>query len=522
VHSSVDLPGETILSEPAATPRLIARERILVAVGSVVLFWSIFFRGSTFIYLFDQNEGGIWLDEGARVVAGDVMYRDFSEHLFPGVVYFDAAAIRLFGDRIVPLAIVWIGVGIALTLLVHSLATLSGLDRLNRISAVLIFATLIFIPYSFGNHKWLALLLGMSAIAIVLRFPLSTLTYAFAGALLGASILCTQDFGGATAMGLLAGMFLVRRQLHRGALLITATACLVVTAAVMAWFASKVGTYRLIDECFLFLFTRYRAYADAVIALNLSNTSRLPRTIAELTLAVAGAIAGSIAVLQSRSDSRNWRLIPIATAGIALLFITAIGRPIEPRGVAVRSTLLIVPLLVGLNRMQSRLFRWTIAIILALGVVHSSVAMAVWRQFFEPMKLESHRAGTVWVIQPMPELEWVERNSVRGEPVALFPSKGGFYFLSQTTNASRFDILATHGFTSLNEQNEILASIDANKPRIAVWDDIQLFDDRRPEQSLRTSTLEPLYQGLLRRYQVEARLPTGCLLLRQGPAHRQP
>jgi hypothetical protein len=61
-----------------------AREAALVALAAAAFLYLAIFRRGTFIYLFHKATTGVWVDEGARVAAGETMYRDFSDVVGPG------------------------------------------------------------------------------------------------------------------------------------------------------------------------------------------------------------------------------------------------------------------------------------------------------------------------------------------------------------------------------------------------------------------------------------------------------
>src|SRR6188768_1836761 len=95
-------------------------ERALLALGAAAFLHLLAFRSGTFVYLFHKATTGVWVDEGARVAAGETMYRDFSDVVGPGIVYLNAAVIRLFGARLDALAWAGIAMGMVVALALHA------------------------------------------------------------------------------------------------------------------------------------------------------------------------------------------------------------------------------------------------------------------------------------------------------------------------------------------------------------------------------------------------------------------
>jgi hypothetical protein len=156
--------------------------------------------------------------------------------------------------------------------------------------------------------------------------------------------------------------------------------------------------------------------------------------------------------------------------------------------------------------------RWTgraALAVLAVGALHGSVGYVVWRQSIEPLTRERHRAGEVWVTQPMPELSWIESQSRPGDRIFVFPAGGGLFFLSRTRNATSFPYMLEGQYT-VAQQERALAEIEENRPLVGVWYQGQRFVPRPG-----TASLDTLYRGIVDSYDAESILPNGAILLRR-------
>ena len=175
------------------------REKLAVAILSAAFLVPCFFRGTTPLHLLSPVEGGVWVDEAERVLAGEVMYRDFFEFIPPGIVYLNAAALAVFGRRTATLGVLHVALGVALALVVHALSIRLIASRWRFLPAAS-FLVLLYVSYSPGNHKWPALLCGIAALVVLVDSARPRASFG-AGLLLGASALFTLDFGAGLAGG---------------------------------------------------------------------------------------------------------------------------------------------------------------------------------------------------------------------------------------------------------------------------------------------------------------------------------
>ena len=121
-------------------------------------------------------------------------------------------------------------------------------------------------------------------------------------------------------------------------------------------------------------------------------------------------------------------------------------------------------------------------------------------------------AGPAWIGAPALELEWIERRAAEGERLFVFPAGGMFFFLTHTRNATSFPAMVEGRFGA-EAQRRALEEIDAARPRFGVW-----LAAERYKVPAGSPTLDPLYQGILARYDSEAVLANGTILLRRKDA----
>ena len=480
-------------------------ERLGVAAGAALFLRLVLFRGSALIFPFASGSNGVFLDEGYRVLGGEVMYRDFFEFLMPGTTYLYAAVFAWLGPTTAALGQALLFQGALLALLMHALAA-RVVGPGWRLLPPAAFVILVHAPYTLGDHKWPALAFGLAGLLAICGGPLSGPRALAGGLLLGASVTFTQDLGLGLAAGVLASVALGKPGAWK--LLTLACGCLAAPLLALAVFARQAGLATVLHDCIVFPLTRYRELNEFGVALHTSLRT-WPRELAQLVLATAG-LWGAVGGL--RSGESGARLA--AAAGLGMLLATA-HRGLFPAVLAVQSALLL-PL--AARELEGRApggaRAWlgrTATVVVALGLIHGSVGFVAWRQRFQPLTLEAHRAGTVWVATPLPELTWIERNTAAGDPVFLLPARGGHYFLSHTRNLTSFPYLI-EGQSSAEQAAAALAQIAAARPGVGLWDE-------RPGGAAPPAgrALRPLREALLRDYEAE-RLANGVLTLRRRGA----
>jgi hypothetical protein len=144
----------------------------------------------------------VYLLNGARLLHGEVMYRDFFHFVFPGSETVWCALFYLFGVRawVVWAALICLGVGFAWASLVISRKLLEGP---SLILPGFLFLAIAFrnAPMNTGSHHWFSSLTVMAALAVLID-KRSPGRLAAAGALCGLSAWFNQTRGPAGLLGL--------------------------------------------------------------------------------------------------------------------------------------------------------------------------------------------------------------------------------------------------------------------------------------------------------------------------------
>jgi hypothetical protein len=508
------------LLEPRTASGSPLLERALVALAAAGLLHLVYFRDGTLIYLFNPNGAGLWIDEAYRVRAGEVMYRDFFEFVPPGIVYVNAAVMALCGAAIAPFGYLGLALGTLSTALIHALASrLTGARW--RLLPPALYVSIVYASDEIGDHKAFPPLFGVIALLMLVRRSRSPARLCAAGACAGLASLFTTDMGLGVALGLCGGLALDRVGV-RG-LLAFGLGFLVPTVLVMGWFAAQAGVATLVYDTILFPLTRYRNANPFVVFVDLGEGPLAVRTVARLVLGLGG-LASALAMFTHRravavdrpgkGTHRFGETRMVACAGLGLA-VGLLHRAVYPLRLASAAALLLLVLTVVLESLSewTGIARWTSRVglvLLVFGSGWSAVGLVYRRQWERAYTRETHRAGTILVPAPLPELAWIERNTRAGESVFMLPSKGGLHFLGQTRNATSFSRLELGGLNPPEHVSQALAEIEARKPAIGVLQEVATLPS-----FLDKSGLEALYTGIRRSYKCEDRTPTGVLLLRR-------
>jgi len=490
---------------PDASPR----ERLLVAAGVLAFLFLVTFKGGVFVYQFHKASSGAWLDEGARVLDGEAMYRDFVDPHGPGIVHLNALAFALVGRHVNAAAGAALLGALLLAVALHALAA-----RLApwpwRLLPPLALAVVIVPPFDFGHPRWPALALGVLALERIGAHGPGPRGLLRAGLLLGASALFGPDVALPLAAGVVAAVATAGARAVRGrALGAFALGLLVLPGLGFTALALRAGPGAVLRG---WLTEPLAAALGEAGGLALSPWGVRPAVFLALGL---GGIAAAAGALRRRDEPRAALARVVAMAGLCLAAVALLG-PLDPYALAVR-TVPLLPLLAaalpGWSAGKGVLPRWTaraLLLVLALGVAHG-LGLVALRQWTLPLVRQRFRAGAVWIGAPNVELPWLESHAPPGARVFVFPAGGGSYFLTATRNATAFPYAVEGRFTPA-EQEHALRALDAAAAEAGIW-----MGGQQAAAAGDPRALDRLESGIRARYRTAAALPGGSLALLRGP-----
>lgn len=476
-------------------------EVLAVAAAAAGFFYLVTFRDGTFLYLFHKATTGPYLDEGARVAAGEVPYRDFVARASPGILYLDGALVRLFGQSLTAMAAAGIFMGCALAAALHALAA-AIVRGPWRFAPAAVFVLIVYPPADLGGHKWPALLMAVLAARALAAQSAGAASALAAGLACGVAAVFSPVLGLAAGAGLALHLALERPpRWHPGAL---AAGALFAAGLPALLLAERAGAAPVLRGWWAAGFTELRTF-DPLGRWR-------PLDCAYLIVALAGVAAGVRALRVTAGDEDGGAAERLAArAGLVVLAASTAGH-VEPYALAAYGTLLSVAAAAAASRTPRRAgmrrARQGAAAVLAFCALYSAGALVAWRQWRQPVVRQTFRAGTAWLGAPSQELAWLESHARPSDRTFVFPAGGASYFLTWTRNATSFPYMI-EGVATEGEQRRALAEIDAARPAFGIWMGRQRFEPPpgRPR-------LDVLQEGVFRRYAVERTLPDGTMLLR--------
>jgi hypothetical protein len=172
---------------------------ILLILGSGTYLFLNMFNSRGVPFLLGGDQVFFWL-YAQRLLAGELVYRDFLQRTPPGADLIYMAAFRLLGPRIWVPNLVVLALGIALCWVCFRVAE-SFLTRPQALLAASLFLVLLYGRMLNGTHHWFSELAVLGTVA-VLQKGTSLNRIAIAGVLLGIATFFTQTRGPAVAVGM--------------------------------------------------------------------------------------------------------------------------------------------------------------------------------------------------------------------------------------------------------------------------------------------------------------------------------
>ena len=296
--------------------------------AALYLYFHLFALGTPIL-----RDGDQWFfaQSGARIVAGQIPYRDFFEMQTPGTELVYAGSFLLFGQRFVVANILFLLIALLFVYLATSIARAVLDDELTLLSVAITVFIGLRLTMDAGHH-WFSAVAAFAALACVLRTR-SLARITMAGACCGLSSLFTQTRGLAVVLAL-AGFFWWETRarkagdhIFRNRLLVLLAGYAVVLGAGLSYFLWVAGPHTVFDATVLFPVRYYGSYNAASrfwepLAKWPQNGGQIPGFIAALFLH-ALPLAYFVFPFDIKGDTTcsaetKARLVLIAAVGSAL------------------------------------------------------------------------------------------------------------------------------------------------------------------------------------------------------------
>ena len=452
------------------------RARWLLLSAFLLLYLCLFRLPCTPIFIGeDQN---LFLLDATRILDGQVMYKDFFELVAPGLVTFNAAVFKVFGERawIPNAALVLLGLGLTAVMVMISRKVLSGASAL--LPAVL-FLTCGFVWMLDDTHQWYSAIAELGAVAVVMERR-TTARVATAGALCGLASFFTQTQGFFAVLGLVAFLVWERRKTaqHAGltARLIAylAIAYDVVVGVANGYFVWKAGLGRFLYCTVAFPAKYYSADAQAnslaVLVLDFPEMTQWWHAL-DLGVYLLLHLLPLLCALYwlrywrevNSSGEQDTRLMLLSIMG--LFFGIGIARtPSTYRLCAVAPVGLI--LLVALVHQYGRRLRSFLPL-LWIGAVCFGIAFFIWTHTRNLRSLDLPRGRLAVAPGHYEPLSWLSQHTTPGE--YFFTAAGTeFYFPLALRDAAEIPFVKTNDYTRPEQVQRTIAALASYRVHIVL------------------------------------------------------
>ena len=216
--------------------------RLVVAISVCLTFATCYLREFVLpnIPIISWADQTLFATNGARIVAGQMPYRDYFQFVTPGTDLFYASLFRSFGMRLwIPnLAMVFLAATATLLMMLAAVKVLRG--AYVAVPAALTMGFVLFGGMD-ATHHWFSAILAMAAMLVLFQ-GLETRHVALAGALCGIAASFTQSRGAAVTAGFL--VYLICQPSHaREKAVARWRRCLLLCAAALVTFVAINGRY---------------------------------------------------------------------------------------------------------------------------------------------------------------------------------------------------------------------------------------------------------------------------------------
>jgi hypothetical protein len=420
-----------------------------------------------------------------RVAEGAVPYRDFFEVMGPGTFYWLGFFFKILGANWLVARALLMVTAVATTLIIYWLARRLDADS-GMLPAIFLLA-LTFPLWPATSHHWdsnLFALLSFAAFITWLENDNGWLLIA-AGILAALTTFFMQQKGALLLFAYLVILALVQRRrpdfLTLTTRLLAAYSGVVLVLVLSLYAAGAVPEF--VYDNFVWPITNYHNVNSTPYAFGLwesfgaacsrSMTMFFPpavaRVAASLLFAPVLVIAGLPLLLvlfgvAGRATAFNRSTLPYWIAGAAL-WVSEIHRADIPH-LIYGSPLLLILCLHLWRQQQGKVVTYALRT-LAVSVVVFTAFNALATHSAQTRTVT--RRGTVYTFEKDAALDFLDSQTAAGEAVFVYPYYPMYYFLSATTNPTRFSILMYHINTDA-QFREAIEALEQRKVRYVLWD----------------------------------------------------
>jgi hypothetical protein len=457
----------------------------------------------TILFGINPHDEGLMLQAAARIVDGQLPYRDFYANYGPGQYYLSGGLDLAFGPSLLAWRIVRVALDGLVATLAYALARREAPEPLALLVWVAALAAMTHPTIPHPNAPALALALG--AVLLARRSP------AGSGVLAGVAFAFRFDLGAAAAVG----AALAAAAAHgRGAALRAGVAAIVTGALLVLPFALAAPS-EFWDDTFGF-------------ALGEQSLQRLPLPGAwdggfepnDLLafympyVLIAGLALWLVAAVLRRAPLRIWATLPLALAGLAYLLARADEFHLVPLAV-------VLPVLLAAVAGHARAMPWRVALAVPIALIALNGLDRNRIDLLDSGSLRPIELSAADGVKAPPAearaleevVGFVQRRVPPGRPLFVANPRHDLvragnplvYVLADRPNPTRYDVMQPGVVTTPGVQREIVSDLRESRTELVVRWLSPVASEPEPNGAGRSSGVRILDRYLARRYRPVAR-----------------
>jgi hypothetical protein len=431
--------------------------------------------------VYTRTDEGTLVDGAVRILHGQVFARDFFEVMGPGTLYILAAMFKLFGATFL-VARVWLFVTSLGTFLAMYFLSRRVCPRYRLLPPVLLVGVYFSTLWPMVNHhvdsNFFALL---SVVCIVLWQDVRKRGLLFAaGVLSGVTTCILQPKGMLLLLAILVWLLVQqrRRSAWRSSIALVATGYVSVVGGTLLYFWSRGALWDLIYMNFVWPSHNYGAvntipygtgmhqfwshWAGPIHHAWLSTPVAVLLIVPFLLVAALPPLVIVLGIPHGK-DSLRPEILLYWLCGWAV-WLSEIHR-LDIAHLTSGSPLLLILCIHFLVGYRGKIADWFLQL-LAIG----AGALATVNLF---IVLSAHtvpsRVGAVGMFKPDPAIAFLEKHAAAGSEIFAYPWCPMYYFLSATTNPTRYSILL-YNYNTPSQFQDAIKVLDQHKVKYVIWD----------------------------------------------------
>lgn len=484
------------MPDRAGAAALLGRFRypLLFAAGALL-------SGLTILNGINPHDEGLVLQAAARIVNGELPYRDFYANYGPGQYYLDGALDFVLGPSLLTWRIVRVALDALVAVLAYALVRREGSEPLALLAWVAVLFAMAHPTLPHPNAAALALAFG--AILLARRSPVA------AGVLAGVAFAFRFDLGAAAAVG----AALAAAAAARSPLRVLLAALFTGAVLVLPFVVAAPGDFW--DDTFGFALDEQSLQRlplpggwDGGFELNKILAFYMPWVL------IGGLALWGVAAAALRPPLRIWAALPVALAGLAYLLARADEFHLVPLAAA-------LPVLLAATAPHARRAAFTLALALPVALIALNGIDQNRIDLIDPGPLRPIHVDVADGVKAPPAearaleqtVAYIRRAVPPGRPIFMANPRHDLvrvgnpllYVLADRENPTRYDVMQPGVVTTAPAQREIVRDLRRSRTGLVVRWLSPVAAEREPNGAGRSSGVRVLDRYLAAVYKPVAR-----------------